>query len=72
MKKVFKMKNLDCANCAAKMENGIRKLDGVESASISFMTQRLTLECDEARLDEILDKASEICRRIERSCEIVR
>ena len=43
MKKTFKLEELDCANCAAKMEAAIRKLDGVQSVTISFMTQRLTL-----------------------------
>lgn len=72
MKKVFKMKNLDCANCAAKMENGIKKLDGVSSASISFMTQRLTLEAPDEEFDAIVEKAAQICRKVDRDCEIVR
>ncbi len=72
MKKVFKMKNLDCANCAAKMENGIKKLAGVKDASISFMTQRLTLEADDAEFDAIVEKAAEVCRKVDRDCEILR
>lgn len=50
MKKVFKLKDLDCANCAAKMENAILKLDGVENASVNFMTQKLTLEAADAAI----------------------
>ena len=52
MKKVFKLNDLDCANCAAKMEAAIQKLDGVKSATISFMTQKLTLEADDADFDK--------------------
>mgnify|MGYP002591291662 CR=1 FL=1 len=44
MKKTFKLEDLDCANCAAKMENGIKKLDGVQSATVSFLSQRMTIE----------------------------
>jgi copper chaperone CopZ len=66
------MQNLDCANCAAKMEAGIKKLDGVNDATISFMTQRLTLDADDAKFDSILDKAAEVCRKVDRDCEIVR
>ena len=58
MKKRFSMENLDCANCAAKMEAAIRRIDGVESAVVSFMTQKLTIEADEARFEEILDQAA--------------
>ncbi len=47
MKKVFKLENLDCANCAAKMERGINKVEGVASATVSFMTQKLTIEAED-------------------------
>ena len=40
MKKKFKLIDLDCANCAAKMEEAIKKIDGVTDASVSFMTQK--------------------------------
>ena len=43
MKKVFKLQDLDCANCARKMEDAIKKIDGVQDASVSFMTQKMTL-----------------------------
>lgn len=71
MKKVYKMENLDCANCAAKMEAAINKIDGVESASMSFMLQKLTLDFDESRMDEILKKASKVCKKIEPDCKII-
>lgn len=72
MKKVFRLKDLDCANCAAKMERSINKIDGVESASVSFMSQKLTIEADESRLDSIMDEVVKACRRVEPDCEILR
>lgn len=72
MKKVFKLKNLDCANCAAKMERGIREIEGVESASITFMTAKLTIEADESLMDEIITKAQKIIKKIEPDCRIVK
>lgn len=71
MKKIYKLQDLDCANCAAKMENAINKIDGVESATVSFMTQKLTIEADESRIDEIMKKAVKACRKIEPDCRII-
>ena len=58
MKKRYKMVDLDCANCAAKMEDAIRKIDGVHDASVSFLTQKLTIDADESRLDDIMARWS--------------
>ena len=71
MKKHFKLQDLDCGNCAAKMEEAIKKLDGVNSATVSFMTQKLTLDADDARFDEILQQAVKICKKVEPDCTIV-
>ncbi len=71
MVKVYKMENLECANCAAKMERAIAKLDGVNACSISFMTQKLTLDVDEAKLDAVLSDALKICRRLEKHVNIL-
>ena len=71
MKKVFKMQDLDCANCAAKMENEIRKIDGVTSVNISFLAQKLTLEADDERFDEIARLAAKACKRIDDDCEVM-
>lgn len=71
MKKVFKMIDLDCANCAAKMENGIKKIAGVENCSVSFMAQKMTLEAEETKFDDILKQAVKLCRKIEPDCVIV-
>ena len=72
MKKVFKMENLDCANCAAKMEAVISKIDGVESCSISFMTQKMTLNCDESKLEDILATAQNAVKKVDRACKIIK
>lgn len=71
MKKTFKMIDLDCANCAAKMETAIKKIDGVQDATVSFMTQKLTLEADDARFDQIVKEAVKACKKVEPDCEIV-
>lgn len=65
MKKSFRVEGLDCANCAAKMERGIAELDGVTSASLSFMTAKLTIEGDEAKMPQIIEAAGRIVRRVE-------
>lgn len=72
MKKTFKLIDLDCANCAAKMEAAIKKLDGVNDATVSFMTQKMTVDADDARFEAIMDEAQKICRKFEPDCEIVR
>lgn len=70
MKKRYNLRDLDCANCAAKMENAIRRIDGVRDASVSLLTQKLTLEADEGRFDAILREAVAVCRKIEPDCVI--
>ena len=72
MKKQFKLENLDCANCAAKMEAAIQKLEGVHSATVSFMTQKLTLDADDARFDDIVAQAARICKKVEPDCVLRR
>lgn len=71
MKKTFKMIDLDCANCAAKMEAAIKKIDGVQDATVSFMTQRLTIQADDACFDAIMQEAVKACKKVEPDCEIV-
>lgn len=72
MKKHFKLIDLDCANCAAKMEDAIKKLDGVQNATVSFMTQKLTLEADDDRFEELMDQVVKVCKKIEPDCVIQR
>lgn len=71
MKKIYIMQDLECANCAAKMEQKISKLDGVESVSINFLTQKMTLEADENMHAEIIEQAKKIVRKIEPDCRIL-
>ena len=72
MKKTYRLKDLCCANCAAKMEDAIRKLEGVNAANVNFLTQKLTLDADDARYDAILDEAERIIKKIEPDCVLVR
>ncbi len=72
MRKVFKLEDLDCANCAAKMEDAINKIDGVEKATMSFMTQKLTIVADDVRFDEIMDEVERVCARVEPDMTILR
>ena len=72
MHRSFKIQNLGCANCAAKMENDINKLDGVSKARISFMTQRLTLDADDTRFDDIINECDRICKKYEPETSITR
>lgn len=71
MKKVYRLQDLDCANCAAKMERAINKLPGVEEAVISFLTQRMTIVADEEKLPEILQQAQKAISKVEPSCKIL-
>ncbi len=68
MKKTIALQDLDCANCAAKMENGIKKIDGVNSVSISFMTQKMVLDIEDANSENILKEIKAVCKRIEPDC----
>ena len=71
MKKRFKLVDLDCANCAANMEDAIKKVDGVKDATVSFVMQKMTVEADDARFDDIMEEIVKVCKRVEPDCEIV-
>ena len=71
MKKVYRMHNLDCANCAAKMERAIQKIDGVHVAEVSFMAQRLTMDVDEAKLPEILEQVKKCVSKVEPTTKVL-
>lgn len=72
MKKTYRLKDLDCANCASKMERQIKKLNGVSDASVNFLTQKMTVDADESRFEEIMDEVVKLCRKVEPDCVIVR
>ncbi len=71
MKKTFKLEDLDCANCAAKMETAIKKLDGVKNATVSFITQKLTIEAEDERFDEVVKAAVKCIARVEPDCRVI-
>lgn len=71
MKKKFKMQGLDCANCAAKMENSIKKIAGVNSVSVNFITQKLVIDAQDSAFEAIMEEAQKICSKIEPDCKIV-
>lgn len=72
MKKKFKLQDLDCANCAAKMEEAIKKIDGVNDATMSFMTQKLTIDAADDRFDAIMDEVVKVCAKVEPDMKILR
>ena len=71
MKKTYLLEGLDCANCAAKMEESIKKIDGVNDAVVSFMTQKMTVDADDERFDEIMDEVVRVCAKVEPDCQIL-
>lgn len=71
MKRVYKLEDLDCANCAAKMERAIGKLDGVTFANVNFMAQRLTVEANDDEFDSVMKNVVKTCRKVEPDCRII-
>ncbi|MDO4740381.1 MAG: heavy metal-associated domain-containing protein [Eubacteriales bacterium] len=72
MKKKFQLRDLDCANCAAKFQSAIEKIDGVQSASVNFLLQKLTIEADEARFEQIMDEVVAAGKKVVPDCEVIR
>lgn len=70
MRKTYKLIDLDCAHCAAKMEAAIQKIDGVTEASVSFLTQKLTVEAEDGRFEEIMKQVVKTCKKVEPDCVI--
>lgn len=71
MKKVFKLEDLDCAACAAKLEDAIKKVNGVQEVSVNFVTKRLKLELDEENYDTIIKEIKKVCKKVEPDCTIL-
>ena len=65
MKSTYKIKGIDCANCAAQLENAINKVEGVQNASISFIAERMIIEYDEQNKEEIMKKIKKVIKREE-------
>lgn len=72
MKKTFVLDDLDCANCAAKIENAVREIEGVISVSVSFMSGKLVLEAEEEYFEEILDAAEKLIAKVDSDVTLVR
>ena len=65
MKKKFKLEDLDCANCAAKMEEAIKKIEGVNDANVSFMTQKMMVDAVDDKFDDIMKVVVKVCAKVE-------
>ncbi len=72
MKKTFKLENLDCAVCAGKIEEAVKRLDGVKDASVSFIAQKFTVETDDEDIDELFARIKKTAHNIEPDCQLIR
>ena len=72
MRKSFRLDEIDCANCARKLQDELATLDGVDAVSVNFMTQKLTLTAADERFDEVLGRVVALTARVEPDCEIIR
>ena len=70
MKKSIKLSGLDCANCAEKMEQAVRGIDGVNAVSVNFMTQKMTLEAEDSRFAAVLEAAKKLIGKIDPDVEV--
>lgn len=70
MKKIMKIENIDCANCAAKIEDGIKKIDGVNSCTLSFFAEKLVIDADDDKFDAVMKEADKVAHKVEPDCEI--
>ena len=72
MRKSFKLDEIDCANCARKLQDELAKVDGVDAVSVNFMTQKLTLTAADERFEDVLGRVVALVAKIEPDCEIIR
>lgn len=72
MRKSFRLDEIDCANCARKLEDALNGVEGVEKASVNFMTQKLTLTAADDDFDAVLERVVDLTSQIEPDCEILR
>ena len=71
MKKKFKMQNLDCAHCAEKMEEAIKKLDGVNDASVSFFSEKVMIDAEDEKFEDVLKQAVECVHKVNPDTDII-
>ena len=72
MKKNYRLEDLDCANCAAKMEDAIKKIPGVQAASVNFLMQKLTVEAEDDKFESVMDEVVRVAKNVEPDCRIKR
>ena len=71
MQKKYKLSEIDCANCALKLEDAIKGVEGVQDASVNFLTQKLTLVADDEVFPSVLDRVVALTAKLEPDCEII-
>ncbi len=71
MRKTFELEDLDCANCAAKMEEAIKKLPGVKRANVNFMTQKMIIDAEDDKFDEVVKEAVKCIAKVEPDCKVI-
>lgn len=70
MKKSIKLSGLDCANCAAKLEDAVRGIEGVEAVSVNFLTQKMMLEAEDSRFAAVLEAAKKLIAKLNPDIEV--
>ncbi len=70
MKKTYQMMDLDCANCAAKMQEAVLKIDGVRDAVVNFLSQKITVDAEDDRFDAVMGQVVKVCKKVEPDCRI--
>lgn len=71
MRKTFELEELDCVNCAMKLENSFKKIDGVKDANVSFIMQKVTIEADDEVFDKVMKDVIKVCKEVEPDCTIL-
>ena len=71
MKKKYVLTDLCCANCALKIEEGIRRIPGVNEVSVSFITSKMMLDAEDESFDRVFEEAVKIVKKIEPDCEVL-
>ena len=71
MKKRYELEDLDCAVCAARMEEAIKKIEGVRDAGVNFLTRKMTIDMEDGREAEIMEKVVKACRKVDKGCRIL-
>lgn len=71
MKKVFKLKDLDCANCAAKIENNLAKIPGINNVTVNFMTQKIVCDINAEDYNKVVTEMKKVVKKVDSDCELL-